>query len=157
VLNHLAGSVYFISLLIYRLFYSADTKHAPVKVDGPNGEAPTKLICEKCSKDPNLVPVCNPRPRSIFYAKKGQPAKALRAGCDAHFVPVRQSTKFEACDPALAEYYELVSKNDLVVPLGVLWLEKASSGSIAVDVIAASQDAATGIRFVPESELDPLL
>ncbi len=91
-------------------------------------------ICEKCYKIPADVPVCNPPARSIFYAKKGQANKSLKTGYDAHFVPVG-GPKYQACDPDVAQYYELVSKPDLVLPLGVLWMEKtAASPSTAVPV-----------------------
>ena len=85
-------------------------------------------MCEKCSKDTATVPVCNPPPRSVFYSKKGQPAKALKPGYDAHFVPV-QGPKFQACDPAVAEYYELVSQKELVLPMGILWVKISAAVS----------------------------
>ena len=63
---------------------------------------------------------------SKYYAGPSQPSKALRPGCDAHFVPVSESVDFQAVSPSstvAADYYELVQNTAaMVVPMGVLWV-----------------------------------
>ena len=63
---------------------------------------------------------------SKFSAPKGQPSKGLQTGADTHVVPVGEADGFQAVATAAhADYWELVhDREELVVPMGVLWLKK---------------------------------
>jgi hypothetical protein len=72
--------------------------------------------------DYNSLPGIGPG-YSDFFAKKGEPARSLKVGSDAHIIAVAGGKGYQACPPEYADYYEIVhAHEEMVLPMGVLWV-----------------------------------
>jgi hypothetical protein len=108
---------------------------APFNIDDPPEGCYPVLFCATVVT--HVYPVTredyadakDPRGKSHFFSSKGQPAKALKPGFDAHFIPVSQPNFQATMAGATPDYYELVCRSDMIVPLGVLWIRDTRNKS----------------------------